>query len=175
MKKQELEAFYTELEEQGKEAGYFLNPDKEFVLSILEGMLTNRERYGYPGCPCIELSGKRARDLDVICPCDYREEDLEEFGMCYCGLYVSEEVVKGEKKVKPIPLRRALPEERATAAATDADVTVPSPLTKSKFPVWRCSVCGYLCSRTAPPLKCPICKADQDRFQDFNAGTYYKK
>jgi ferredoxin-thioredoxin reductase catalytic chain len=33
--------------------------------------------------------------------------------------------------------------------------------------VWRCKVCGYLCARPQPPLKCPICKADKDRFERF--------
>jgi rubrerythrin len=35
------------------------------------------------------------------------------------------------------------------------------------LPVWRCKVCGYLCARPRPPLKCPVCRADQDRFERF--------
>lgn len=35
------------------------------------------------------------------------------------------------------------------------------------MPVWRCKVCGYLCARERPPNVCPICKADQDRFEEF--------
>jgi ferredoxin-thioredoxin reductase catalytic chain len=30
----------------------------------------------------LTLGGKEA-DLDVICPCDYRDADLEEYGCCY--------------------------------------------------------------------------------------------
>jgi rubrerythrin len=40
--------------------------------------------------------------------------------------------------------------------------------TGSSAPVWRCKVCGYLCARPDPPLKCPICKADKDRFERFD-------
>ncbi len=40
--------------------------------------------------------------------------------------------------------------------------------TGSSTPVWRCKVCGYLCARPDPPLKCPICKADKDRFERFD-------
>ena len=131
MTKNNVEAFYAQLERECKVSGYFLNPDREFVLSILEGMLTNRERYSYLGCPCIELNGNRQDDLDVICPCDYRDEDLEEYGTCYCGLYVSEEVVKGEKSVKPIPLRGAMisrPGGSVSATATRrARSTLPTP------------------------------------------------
>ena len=39
--------------------------------------------------------------------------------------------------------------------------------TAGGLPVWRCKVCGYLCARERPPLKCPICKADRDRFERF--------
>jgi ferredoxin-thioredoxin reductase catalytic subunit len=27
--------------------------------------------------------GDREKDLDIICPCDYRDADLEEFDQCY--------------------------------------------------------------------------------------------
>lgn len=33
--------------------------------------------------------------------------------------------------------------------------------------VWRCRVCGYLCARESPPETCPVCKADRDRFEQF--------
>lgn len=34
-----------------------------------------------------------------------------------------------------------------------------------EFPVWRCKSCGYLCSRSKHPAKCPICKITADRFE----------
>jgi ferredoxin-thioredoxin reductase catalytic subunit len=37
---------------------------------------------------------------------------LNEFGTCFCGLYVSAEVVKGKKKATSIPERRPKEEER---------------------------------------------------------------
>ena len=35
------------------------------------------------------------------------------------------------------------------------------------LPVWRCTVCGYLCARPDPPRKRPICHVDKDRFERF--------
>ena len=35
------------------------------------------------------------------------------------------------------------------------------------YPVWRCTVCGYLCARNEPPSVCPVCKVDKDRFERF--------
>jgi ferredoxin-thioredoxin reductase catalytic chain len=66
-----------------------LNNDKEFVLDILAGLLKNEERYGYRSCPCRLASGFKERDQDIICPCRYRDDDIRDFGSCYCSLYVS--------------------------------------------------------------------------------------
>ena len=69
--------------------GMQLNNDKEFVLDILVGLLRNEERYGYRSCPCRLATGFKERDEDIICPCRYRDDDVREFGSCYCYLYVS--------------------------------------------------------------------------------------
>ena len=68
----------------------------------------NEKRYGYWACPCRLASGKREKDLDIICPCDYRDDDLNEFGCCYCSLYVSYDNLKN-KTYKAIPERRKQP------------------------------------------------------------------
>ena len=75
--------------------GYKLNPDPVFLNDLLEGLKTNEERYGYPSCPCRFATGIFELDKDIICPCDYRDADVEEFGACYCGLYVSKDIYEG--------------------------------------------------------------------------------
>jgi ferredoxin-thioredoxin reductase catalytic subunit len=57
--------------------GYFLNKDKDWVLSILADLLVNKERYGYMSCPCRLASSSREKDADIICPCQYRPEDVK--------------------------------------------------------------------------------------------------
>ncbi len=69
--------------------GYFFNKDKEMVLALMESLLTNKDRYGYMVCPCRLASGERDQDKDIICPCVYREDDVRQYGSCFCGLYVS--------------------------------------------------------------------------------------
>ena len=101
-----IEALYQQLTKDAIAGGYNLNPDKDFTLGLVEGLLVNEERYGYWACPCRLADGVREKDLDLICPCDYRDPDLEEFDACYCGLYVSNDVISGKKEVKPIPERR---------------------------------------------------------------------
>jgi ferredoxin-thioredoxin reductase catalytic subunit/rubredoxin len=155
---------YERLKREASEAGYYLNPDVEFTLDLMEGLVANQERYGYPSCPCRLAEGERQADLDIICPCDYRDPDLDEHGACYCGLYVSEDIFQGRKKARSIPERR----RTGVSEAPHAEELVG--FTAGGIPVWRCKVCGYLCARPQPPLKCPICKADRDRFERFAFG-----
>jgi len=86
--------------------GYFFNRDDKVTLELLEGLLTNKERYGYMVCPCRLASGEEDRDKDIICPCVYREPDVREFGSCYCSLYVSEDWNEGTIERPYVPERR---------------------------------------------------------------------
>ncbi|MBN2004675.1 MAG: ferredoxin:glutaredoxin reductase [Anaerolineae bacterium] len=162
---EEVRALYQQLNADAQAAGYNLNPDEEFTLGLVEGLLVNERRYGYQACPCRLADGVREKDLDLICPCDYRDEDLVEFGACYCALYVSDAVRDGDLAADSIPDRRPPGGPTAQPEETHTDVLIG--FTRSGIPVWRCKVCGYLCARAKPPLKCPICKADRDRFERF--------
>lgn len=71
--------------------GYSFSKDKERVMELMEGLLLNKERYGYMCCPCRLSSNDREKDKDIICPCVYRTPDVVEYGSCYCNLYVSPE------------------------------------------------------------------------------------
>mgnify|MGYP001103817201 CR=1 FL=1 len=146
------------ISEQINGKGYYLNPDDTFTLDLIESLLINQKRYGYMFCPCRLATGNREEDLDLICPCDYRDQDVDEYGTCYCGLYVDEEVVSGEKEVIPIPERRVDPL---------SSQETPTSLVDLPYPVYRCKVCGYLAARDNPPHKCPICGVTQDRFERF--------
>lgn len=155
-----VEALQARLERDAEAAGYHLNPDREFTRALAEGLLTNEGRHGYRACPCRLASGNADEDRDIVCPCDYRDQDLLDGGSCFCGLYVSDDVLSGRKALSSIPERRPLREERKKKAA-------PGSALKGRNPVWRCRVCGYLCAREGPPGVCPICKATQDRFEPF--------
>lgn len=164
MDEKKLHALIEKLDEEAEAGGYHLNPDADITRDLVEGLLANEERIGYRACPCRLASGDRGEDLDIICPCDYRDPDLEEYGHCYCALYVSEKVKRGEADTGPIPERRSTPGSGAAAASGEG---ATAPAGKLSKPVWRCRVCGYLCGRDSPPEHCPICNADRDRFERF--------
>lgn len=86
--------------------GYYFSNDAQRVTELLEALLVNKERYGYMACPCRLASGDRQADKDIICPCVYREPDVEEFGSCYCNLYVSKEWNEGAITHEYVPERR---------------------------------------------------------------------
>ena len=157
---------YHRLDAEAREGGYNLNPDMSFTLELVRGLLTNTERYGYPACPCRLASGVREKDLDIVCPCDYRDPDLDEYGACYCALYVSSEVLEGKRELEPIPDRRG-DAEGPDRSRPDASATEDRNRGGFPWPVHRCRVCGYLCAREDPPEVCPICKAGRERFERF--------
>lgn len=155
MDKQE---YANKLDAEAQKSGYRLNPDREFVEDLASGLLVNLDRYGYASCPCRLSKGVFKEDKDIICPCDYRDEDLDEYDACFCGLYVSKKIVSGEKTLSSIPERRN--KKKITLA--------PAGSFHSKYPVWRCTVCGYLCSRPNPPEECPICHVSKERFEELS-------
>lgn len=108
------ERLYEVLAKYAESQGIRLNKDREYVLEILEGLLTNESRYGYRSCPCRLATGIREKDADIICPCIYRDPDIKEYGSCYCRLYVSGEW--NEEKIKHIKVR-----ERRPSSIKEAD------------------------------------------------------
>jgi ferredoxin-thioredoxin reductase catalytic subunit len=161
----EIDHLYIILKKDAEGAGYFLNPDVEFTKNLVRGLLKNEQRYGYRACPCRLATGKKEEDLDIICPCNYRDPDLDDFGACYCALYVNEAIAGGKKQSAPVPERRPPRSERGEKTAIPPRSA--SPFSPPSLPVWRCTVCGYLCAREHPPEICPICKARKDRFVRF--------
>ncbi len=166
------------MKRNAKENGYYLCPDQQLFNDLIDGIATNTKRYGYGSCPCRVASGKKNYDVDIICPCEYRDADVDEFGMCYCGLFVSEKIKNNPSQMGPIPERRP-PEviDVALAAAELKTSTSKESIIQSKsgkkaqtVTIWRCTVCGYLCARELPPPICPICKAKAERFEPFPLG-----
>ena len=162
----EINSLYERLSREAEAAGYHINPDLEFARGLIRSLLLNERRYGYWACPCRLASGNKEADLDIICPCDYRDPDLSDYDACYCALYVSDVVLRGEKQAGSIPERRLSQAERKIQTQKES-----RNLTGLSLPVWRCRVCGYLCAREQPPEVCPICKARKNRFERFLEPT----
>ncbi len=94
--------------------GYFFNKDEEMTLALMDSLLTNKETYGHMVCPCRLASGIFEADRDIVCPCVYREEDVKEYGSCFCGLYVTSDWNEGKIEHRVVPERR--PPEKLLAS-----------------------------------------------------------
>ena len=150
-----------------KADGYTLNPDREITEGIIGGIAANEEQLGYWRCPCRMSNGDRAQDEDIICPCAYRDADLEQYGRCYCALYVTKEYLDRGSPGDPIPERRPAEKwKKPSASPMDTAVDIAAPA-NGPVKVWRCAVCGYLCARADAPAVCPICRAKRDKFEEF--------
>jgi ferredoxin-thioredoxin reductase catalytic subunit len=80
---EEIDRHYQKLYKEAESNGYHLNPDVTFTKELVKGLLINEKRYGYGACPCRLASGDKNEDLDIICPCDYRDPDLTDYDTCF--------------------------------------------------------------------------------------------
>jgi len=165
-----LEAVRKRAENDAKANGYYLAPDKDLLQDLFLGLVKNEERYGYPSCPCRLASEKLELDRDIICPCDYRDPDLAEYGQCYCGLFVSKDVYEKKTPAQPIPERRPSDKQaRAYNISTGPSKNKRRKSSKTKsseitMNLYYCKQCGYVCYREEPPYLCPVCKAKKELF-----------
>ncbi|MFA5022253.1 MAG: ferredoxin-thioredoxin reductase catalytic domain-containing protein [Patescibacteria group bacterium] len=68
---------------------FTLNNDQGHVDSVADGVLANDQKHGLKLCPCRLRDGSRKRDLELICPCNFKAQDnWKNLGRCWCGLFV---------------------------------------------------------------------------------------
>jgi ferredoxin-thioredoxin reductase catalytic chain len=68
---------------------FILNTDEDHVGMVISGVLVNEKEYGLKLCPCRLRDGTRQRDLELICPCNFKIQDIwENKGRCWCGLFI---------------------------------------------------------------------------------------
>jgi len=113
-------------------------------------------------CPCPAGIRLRSRKTSTSsAPCDYRDADLDEYGACYCGLYVSKALMDGKIPQKVVPERRPtefvlngfLPVTRDVAPGR----TVATRSAGLALPGLRLPLCPE-----QPPEVCPICKVKKE-------------
>ena len=181
-----IEETRKRVEADAKSYGYYLTPQPDLLQMFLEGLKTNEDRYGYPSCPCRLATSNFEVDRDIICPCDYRDPDVAEFGACYCRLYVNKAVFES-KNLPEVPERRALekqgrayglknvlaPAQEETKPSSTIK-TQPEKTTEVKKKLWYCKQCGYVVYREDPPYVCPICKAKKEMFAKVEANIEFK-
>jgi ferredoxin-thioredoxin reductase catalytic chain len=70
--------------------GWVLNPNRKHRDKVIAGLEKNRDRHGFPYCPCRVVAGVPAVDALNICPCASHRTDIEQTGHCACNLFYRE-------------------------------------------------------------------------------------
>ncbi len=68
-----------------------VNPDKQKVEMLLQGIFDNEQNHGLKYCPCRLISKDFEEDLKLVCPCNFRIHETykgKEEGECWCGLFI---------------------------------------------------------------------------------------
>jgi len=183
-----LEQTRKRAEADAKTYGYYLTPQPDLLQMFFEGLKTNEDRYGYPSCPCRLATGNLEIDRDIICPCDYRDPDVAEFGACYCRLFVNKAIFESQN-LPEVPERRpagkmaraygtSISKEKTGAQTLGAPEKPPMPpqtISEVKKKLWYCKQCGYVVYREDPPYVCPICKAKREFFAEIETIVEFKE
>ncbi len=179
-----LEQVRKRAEADAKTYGYYLTPQSDLLQMFIEGLKTNEDRYGYPSCPCRLATGNLEIDRDIICPCDYRDPDVAQYGACYCRLYVNKAVFENQY-LPEVPERRPIEKQGRAYVIPGLSQQIPAKETQEKEAaqpqkaevkkkLWYCKQCGYVVYREDPPYVCPICKAKREMFAEIETKVEFK-
>ena len=95
------ERLHKMVQQWPKVSGYHLNPDAEIVDGIVGGLVRSVMKYGYPFCPCRDLTGDFEKDRSNICPCKWHHAEVRRMAIASaCSMWVTSTPQK-----KPIGLR----------------------------------------------------------------------
>jgi len=68
-----------------------VNPDRERVRMLLDGITNNERNHGLKYCPCRLATKDFEEDLHIVCPCNFVIHETYKGvpdGECWCGLFV---------------------------------------------------------------------------------------
>ena len=81
--------FLESIEKFSEKNEFRVNPDKERVNMLVDGIFNNEKNHGLKYCPCRLTTKDPREDLKLVCPCNFRIHDTYiEKGECWCGLFV---------------------------------------------------------------------------------------
>ena len=84
------EAFRAAIEAFAAGAEFQVNPDRDKVEMLIEGVYNNLANHGLKYCPCRLRSKDFEEDLKICCPCNFLIHETYKGvagGECWCGLF----------------------------------------------------------------------------------------
>ncbi|MBN1271195.1 MAG: hypothetical protein JXB26_02900 [Candidatus Aminicenantes bacterium] len=83
--------FLKAIEALSENKEFQVNPDKEKVSMLIEGIFQNEKNHGLKYCPCRLSSKDPKKDLMLVCPCRFFIHETyknKPDGECWCGLFI---------------------------------------------------------------------------------------
>ena len=83
--------FLQAIENFAEKNEFQVNPDKEKVQMLIDGVFNNEQNQGLKYCPCRLTTKDFVEDLRLVCPCNFLIHETykdKKDGECWCGLFV---------------------------------------------------------------------------------------
>ena len=86
------------LEKYCEQKNYALNPSWMMTTNLKSNLCEMESTFGKRYCPCFEPSGDKTLDKKMMCPCEYIEDEIKEYGTCHCALFGPADLTKEQWK-----------------------------------------------------------------------------
>lgn len=97
----DLWKYRTQVKKQDKwiqkytaQKNYALNPSWMMTTNLEIWLSEMEATFGKRYCPCFEPSGDAQLDKKMLCPCEFIEDEIKEYGTCHCALFGSADLDK---------------------------------------------------------------------------------
>ncbi len=81
-----------------EQKGYAINPSWMMATNLKSNLCEMEATFGKRYCPCFEPSGDKELDKKMMCPCEYIEDEIAEYGTCHCALFGPADLSKEQWK-----------------------------------------------------------------------------
>ncbi len=75
------------LEKYCEQKNYALNPSWMMTTNLKSNLCEMEATFGKRYCPCFEPSGDEVLDKKMMCPCEFIDDEIAEYGTCHCALF----------------------------------------------------------------------------------------
>lgn len=86
------------LEKYSKQKNYALNPSWMMLTNLKSNLCEMEATFGKRYCPCFEPSGDEVLDKKMMCPCEFIDDEIAEYGTCHCALFGPADLSKADWK-----------------------------------------------------------------------------
>ncbi len=125
-----------------KQNDYVLNPSWMMATNLKVWLSEMDETFGKRYCPCFEPSGDAVLDKKMLCPCEFVEDEIKEYGTCHCALFGSADLDKEGWKASskrlmeeyrvPLDLKEGVLDTRGMPMDSRRDLPIPDAMHQLK-------------------------------------------